>query len=108
MKKNIFGLAPALVRLALVASGAGITGCGGPSVSTVCDDICACTKCADADRQKCISEGNAARDEVDKIGCSSEFEDELSCFHANISCTTDTSKICPTEAAALKRCEFAK
>ena len=93
-----------LAFLTLFASGAALTGCGSPSISTICQDQCVCQKCTDAEFQKCVTEGEKIQKQVEQLGCSNAFDDSLSCFHDNMSCTTTPDKICEPEDTAVNAC----
>ena len=106
MKKNRFGLAAAFVTLALSVGAMTSVGCGGPSTSSLCAELCACQSCTSNDRQACEDEGEKAADDADAAGCSSEFDEALSCALAKVTCAGDTPRVkgCEAEQSALAKC----
>jgi hypothetical protein len=96
-----------LAFLSLVlGSGLVVMGCGGASVSDICELICTCNPCTDADRKECESEGEAAKKEAESAGCGSAFGDALTCFHDHASCNDENaaSDACSSRFDALEAC----
>ena len=62
-----------------------LTSCG-VSVEDLCEDMCDCEGCSDAELDECIEEGEAFEEAVDYYGCSSEFEDYMECIDDNAEC----------------------
>lgn len=104
MRINIAPRLASLALLTLLAFGAVVTGCGGASISTICDDECACRTCTAADHQRCVDDGEQLQAGADKIGCSSEFDDLLSCAHDHASCTSSNEKECGAQITAFDTC----
>jgi hypothetical protein len=106
MKKNSFGVAAAFVTLALFGGATTAVGCGGPSTSSLCAEFCACRSCTSNDQQACEVAGEEASDEADEAGCSSEFDDVVTCALAKVTCNDDKPSLkgCEAEQSALARC----
>ena len=106
MKNSGFRLLATIFTLALASGVASATGCGGTSVTTLCDDVCACQRCTSNDLQACQDKGSAAADAADAAGCSSEFADAVTCTSAHVSCKNDrvTAEGCDAELNALTKC----
>ncbi len=106
MKKNRFGLAAAFATLALAGGAMTSVGCGGPSTSSLCAEFCACQSCTSNDRQACEDEGEKASDDADAAGCSSEFDEAVSCALAKVTCDRDKPSLkgCEAEQTALAKC----
>jgi hypothetical protein len=109
MKKNSFGA----VVFALLVGAAVATGCGGNDtiivvdpVSSICQDICACTRCTRNDLQACEDDAIAMSGAAAEDGCSAEFEDVVACVSANVTCVQDKAVTagCDAEQAALDAC----
>ena len=104
MRRIDLRILASLAFLTLFASGAALTGCGSPSISTICQDQCNCHACTAAEFQKCVASGEEIQKLADQLGCSGVFDDSLSCFHDNMSCTTTPDKICEPEDTAVNAC----
>jgi hypothetical protein len=104
VRRSNLRILASLAFLTLFASGAALTGCGSTSISTICQDQCVCKKCTDAELQKCVTEGEKVQKQADQLGCSDAFDDSLSCFHDNMSCTVTPDKICEPEDTAVNAC----
>jgi hypothetical protein len=104
MKMNIARRLASLALLTLLASGAVVTGCGGASVSSLCDDVCACTTCTTAEHDSCVTQGEQLQATADKAGCSGQFDDVLSCSHANAKCSGGSEKTCEPQLNAFDAC----
>lgn len=106
MKTSRFRLAAAIFTLALSSGVMSATGCGGASVSSLCEDVCACQRCTSNDLATCKDKGSAASDAADSAGCGSQFADAVSCTSAHVSCKSGqvVAEGCDTEFAALSKC----
>ena len=108
MKKNRFGA----VVFALIMGAADATGCGGADtvnidpVSSICQDICACTRCTRNDLAACEDNTNASWAAANEIGCSGEFQDVVTCVSAHVTCDQGQAVIlgCDAEQVALDSC----
>src|SRR5262249_6054331 len=83
-------------------------GCGGaPSASDVCDKSCSCIKggCSASERKTCINSVDDLRKQADEAGCSSEFDDLLSCANGD-SCKNGMRDVepCTSEVTAVETC----
>jgi hypothetical protein len=105
MNKNIFGFSFALLVLALAGSVTAASGCG-DSAAALCDDICACQRCTSNDLDTCRSQADAAEQKAASTGCSSQFDDLVTCTRKNISCKGNSAVAdgCQAEDAALSKC----
>jgi hypothetical protein len=92
-----------LAFLALLTSGAAVTGCG-VSAATLCDDICSCKTCSDGEHDSCVKQAESAQTAADNAGCSSEFSEVLSCSHDNFACVGGSEKSCSAVLDALEKC----
>ncbi|MFO0759757.1 MAG: hypothetical protein U0359_24935 [Byssovorax sp.] len=81
-------------------------GCGGVSVSSICDEICACESCTSNDRADCEKAGGEAEKQASDAGCGSEFDDFLSCVKDNVHCKSGHTTFdgCNTQLSALDAC----
>jgi hypothetical protein len=61
------------------------TGCG-TSIEDLCDDLCECEGCSDAQYDACVREGEAAEEMADQLGCGDEFEDYVDCLGDSFTC----------------------
>jgi hypothetical protein len=106
MKHTGFHLIAAIFTLALASGVATATGCGTSSVSTLCDDICACQRCTSNDLKACQDQGSATADAADAAGCSNQFADAVTCTSANVSCKNNQAVAngCDAQFAALTKC----
>ena len=108
MKHTGFPFIAAIFTLALGSGVVTAAGCGGTSVTTLCDDVCACQRCTSNDLQACQDKGSAAADAADAAGCSSEFADAVTCTSAHVSCKGDqvVAEGCEAELKALSQCSI--
>lgn len=106
MKHTGFHLISAMFTLALVSGVAMSTGCGTSSVTTLCDDVCACQRCTSNDLKACHDKGSAAADAADAAGCSSQFADAVTCTSAHVTCKSNRAVAdgCDAEFTALTKC----
>lgn len=106
MKMNSFSFMAMIVTLSLAGGVATATGCGGPSAAALCKDVCACERCTSNDLETCEAQGNKASDDADAAGCSSQFDDAVSCAGTHVSCNGEQAdfKGCDAELAALSKC----
>ena len=106
MKNKSYSLVAAFFTLALVGGVTTATGCGGASIASLCEDICACARCTSNDLQACQDKGNKASDDASAAGCGSEFDDAVTCAGAHVSCQGDKAGAtgCDAELAALSKC----
>jgi hypothetical protein len=106
MKTTGFRFLAAIFTLALTSGVVAATGCGGASVSSLCEDICACQRCTTNDLKTCQDQGSAAADAADAAGCSSQFSDAVSCSSAHVSCKSGQAAAdgCDAEFTALSKC----
>lgn len=109
MKKNSFSFAAAFVALALFGGGMTSVGCGGASVSSLCEEFCACQRCTSNDQNDCEVAGQSASDKAEAAGCSSQFDDVVSCATTRVSCDSKVAVVkgCEVEQAALEKCSSA-
>ncbi len=109
MKKNSFSFVATIITLALSWGAATATGCGGPSTAALCGDICACQRCTTNDLEACQEQGDKAAGDADAAGCSSQFDDFVTCAGANVSCQQDRAVYaeCDAALAALTKCSSA-
>ena len=106
MNNTGFRLVAAIFTLVLASGVASATGCGSSSVSTLCDDICACQRCTSNDLKTCQDKGSAAADAADSAGCSTQFDDAVTCTSAHVSCKGSqvVADGCDAELTALSKC----
>jgi hypothetical protein len=106
MKKNSFTFVSAIITLALSGGAATATGCGGLATASLCRDICTCERCTSNDLKACEDQGNKASDAADAAGCSSQFDDAVTCAGAHVSCKDSHAVTdgCEAELAALTKC----
>jgi hypothetical protein len=107
MKKTGFRLIAAFFTLALAGGVTTAAGCGGSSISSLCEDICACARCTSNDLQACEDKGTKASDDAAAAGCGSEFDDAVTCAGAHVSCQSGNqvgTTGCDAELAALSKC----
>jgi hypothetical protein len=106
MKKTSFRFLAAIITLSLSSLAATATGCGGASTSSFCEDVCACQRCTSNDLQACKDQGDKAVDEADAAGCSTQFDDFLTCASAHVSCKDDQPAFegCEAEVMAMSKC----
>jgi len=108
MKRNRFGA----VVFALIVGASVASGCGGSGtvivdpVSSICQDICACTPCTRNDLAACEDDGNTSWAAANEVGCSGEFLDVLACVSAHVTCEQDQAVTlgCDAEQEALDSC----
>lgn len=106
MKNTSFRVVAAIFTLALASSSVAATGCGGSSISNLCDEVCACERCTSNDLQTCQDNGNAAAKAADAAGCSDQFADLVACSTEHVSCQDSQalSDGCSSELTALSKC----
>lgn len=106
MKKKSYSLVAAFFTLALAGGATTAAGCGGSSIASLCEDICACARCTSNDLQACQDKGNKASDDAASAGCGSEFDDAVTCAGAHVSCQGDQAGAtgCDAELTALSKC----
>ncbi|MEP7121159.1 MAG: hypothetical protein ABJE95_09625 [Byssovorax sp.] len=104
--KNCFSLAAAMITVVLTGSVVTTTGCGGTSIASLCKSICTCARCTDNDLKTCEDKGAQAAANADAAGCSSEFDDAVTCTGAHVSCNGDmgSNGACDAEVNALSKC----
>lgn len=101
MKRNSFGA----VVFALIVSAAVAAGCGGDGpiiidpVSSICEDICACTRCTRNDLAACEDDAIASSVAANEAGCSAEFEEVVACVSGHVTCEGDRAVTLGCEAA---------
>ena len=109
MKKNRFGA----VVFALLVGAAVATGCGGSGtiivvdpVSSICQDICACTRCTSSDLATCEDGANMNGAAASEAGCSDQFQAVVACVSANVTCVQNEAVIvgCDAQQKALDVC----
>jgi hypothetical protein len=108
MKKNSVG---AVVFTLLVGAAVAI-GCDGSgtyiidTVSSICDDICACTRCTSNDLEACDNDTLAMSTAASEAGCSDQFKDVVACVSTNLTCVQDEAVTvgCDAEQDALDVC----
>lgn len=91
----------------VLAVGASIApGCGGASVASICDKICECTGCSDAELAECVDEGEDLEKLAEDEGCGDQFDAYKSCFSDEIECVGDDIDAdgCVSELADLGQC----
>jgi hypothetical protein len=75
-----------IVALAVVLCSATVlTGCG-TSVADLCDEMCDCEDCSDADYDECVAQGEEIEEDAEKVGCGDEFADYVDCIVDSASC----------------------
>jgi hypothetical protein len=107
-KKNSVGA----VVFTLMVGAAWATGCGGSDtftvdpVSSICQDVCACTRCTSNDLAACEDDGYTSWAAASEAGCSDEFQDAVACISAHVTCEQDTAitEGCEAEQEALDIC----
>jgi hypothetical protein len=89
-----------------LGSGLVATGCGGASVADICDLVCTCNPCTDADRTECEKQGGDAQKAAENAGCGSAFDDALTCFYDNASCKDNSAAddACKAELKSFDTC----
>src|SRR2546426_14424 len=96
-------LVPVALAIAILYAGCG----GPPSTSEICDKSCSCmtSGCTAKDKQQCESGVDQLRMQADAAGCSSEFDDLLSCAEGD-SCKNGALDVgpCQTSVDALTKC----
>src|SRR5262249_13275579 len=76
-------------------------------VTELCDFYCECEGCTQKQYENCLSDGKGAVAEADKAGCSSQYDDYLSCVIQEAECQNDehfTFDGCTIEEDALTKC----
>jgi hypothetical protein len=106
MKKNKLSFVAALITLSLAGGAASTAGCGGVSTPSLCEDVCACQGCTSNDLQTCEDQAQHTADAAEADGCSSEFDELVTCFSAHVSCKNDQAVTdgCDAEISALSKC----
>lgn len=96
--KNIYALFTVVFLAAL-------PGCG-PSISSMCDDICECEGCSDDELDDCIDEGEDLEREVENEGCEDQFDDYLDCASEELECHDSRASFdgCGSELESLGNC----
>jgi hypothetical protein len=104
--KNSFSFVAALITLALAGGAATAAGCGGVSTASLCADICACQRCTSNDLAACEAQGDKSSAEADAAGCTSQFDDLVTCAGAQVSCKNDRATFdgCDAQQTALSKC----
>ena len=106
MKKSSVRFIAAIFTLALSSGVVTATGCGGSSISKLCEDVCACERCTSNDLQTCQNKGSAAADAADAAGCSGQFAEAVACSSSHVSCQDAHALTdgCSAELTALSKC----
>ena len=106
MKTNVLGLVSSLGLLSTMLGGFASGGCGGVSVSSICQEVCACQRCTSNDLADCEKDGHEAEQRAEDAGCGNQFDDFLDCVKANVRCESDKATFdgCNTEALTLDSC----
>ena len=107
-KKNSVGA----VIFTLMVGAVVAIGCGGngtyivDTVSSICDDVCACTGCTSNDLAACEDEATTSSAAANEAGCSDQFHDVVACVSANMTCVQDKAVTtgCDAEQEALDVC----
>ena len=90
----------------LLAAGAEAVGCG-TSAGSICDEVCDCQGCSDADYDDCIDEIEDAEGDAEDEGCEDEFDTYLDCLDEELACR-DNDQIdadgCEDEGKELAEC----
>lgn len=81
-------------------------GCGGASVDSICDRVCECEQCTDADRTQCVSSGEQFENQAVAAGCQDQYDEYLSCLDDNLVCTNGEAEAsgCGAAVSALDSC----
>lgn len=106
MKNNVFRVIPALGFLSAMLAGSASGGCGGVTVASVCQEICACRRCTSNDLADCEKDGKQAEDQAEGAGCGDQFDDFVVCVKGNIRCEEEEPSFgdCAAEAEVLAKC----
>jgi len=92
-----------IVALAVVfCSATVLVGCG-TSIADLCDDMCDCEGCSDAEYDECVDEGEEYEEAAEKAGCGDEFDDYVDCIGDSFSCDDgrfDADEECVRELAS--------
>ena len=106
MKKHGFSFIAAMITLSLASVAATAAGCGGVSTASFCEDMCACQRCTNDELDTCKEQGAKAADQIDVAGCSSQFEDFLTCAATHVTCDNDQAAYegCDAELLAMSKC----
>lgn len=94
--------------LHLVALGALLAvlpGCG-TSLADLCEEVCDCEGCSDAQLEECIDESEEIEEAAEELGCEDQLDDWVSCIDSELECRdgdADTDG-CEQEEQAVARC----
>jgi hypothetical protein len=96
-----------LLTLAFAAAPAFLPmGCSNPAAD-VCDMFCECEGCTQAEYDDCVGQGEGAVTEAEDAGCSSQYEDYLTCVAEEAECRDDEHfeyDGCVVEKETLSKC----
>lgn len=95
------GFLPLAIGLLLAPAGCDHT------VHSICNQMCTCSPCTQADLDACLETGDTARTTAEKKSCSTQMGTFLSCLDDNLSCQGGTSAgtdQCSKEEQALVTC----
>lgn len=80
-------------------------GCGGASISDLCQQACDCSsECNEQELDECIQNGEALEKAAGDLGCSSAFDDYIACLDDNLVCEDGEASVkgaCAAEENAL-------
>jgi hypothetical protein len=93
----------ALLISALLLLGA--PGCG-TSAADLCDEVCDCEGCSEADLDECVDELEEIEERAEALGCEDEMDDYMSCVDSELECSGSEAQVdgCDAEARALTSC----
>ena len=103
-RPRLFALALCLASIGGIAALA--SGCGGPTSTSVCEKVCACQKCTQVQQDQCVTDADSAQKDLTAAGCSTEYDDYLSCADQHLACkgTTPDASSCISQALAIFSC----
>ncbi|MEJ7729708.1 MAG: hypothetical protein WKG00_10860 [Polyangiaceae bacterium] len=83
----------------------GASGCG-TSAADLCDAVCDCEGCSDAQLDDCVDELEDIEERASERGCEDEMDDWMSCVDSKLECSGDDARIdgCDDEERELTRC----
>jgi hypothetical protein len=103
-------LFPLGVTLALAVP-AVAAGCGGPTVDSICNQVCDCQGCSESQYRDCVDEGSRFQRRVEAAGCGDILADYLACLDDNFVCVNGrfdddrAERVCDPIEEALDDCD---
>jgi hypothetical protein len=102
--RSIFALPSSF---SILVAGALVSGCGGASVSSICDEAFECGSLTKVEYDECIADGERTQAEAEKAGCSAEFQSAVECGANKGTCTNgqfSAQGVCDAEWGEFQAC----